>query len=104
MADTTSPPATAQLNGNNSLSDIFSSAWNSVTNTFSNVLHTGEAYWQALATANINAATATADATRQAQLAGTAAATPGQPATGIPSQTLLLLGVGAVALYLIARK
>lgn len=99
MADTTSPQQTPSLNSF-SLDSVLGTIWNSAQNIFNGSIQSLEHYWNAATTSTVATATAAADAVRQEQLNG------GQnsPATPINTNTLLLLGMAAVALVVIARK
>lgn len=103
MSDTTTPAAQAATVNANTPPNILGDIWNGITNTFSTVAHTVESYWQTAAVAAATSAQASVDAARQQTLNGV---TPAAAANGggMDTNTLLLLGLGAVVLILVARK
>lgn len=97
--DTTTPVKADALNALAPVSDFFSGLFNSVTNTFSKVTHSAEEYLAAVLTADMTKKQAEIDAQRQAILNPAP-----QPGAGLDTNTMLLLGLGAVALVLLVRK
>lgn len=98
MADTTSPTQSTALNSF-SLDSVLGTIWNGAQNIFNGSIQSLEHYWNAATTATVASATAAADAVRQDTLNGGQA----QPVS-VNTNTLLIVGLAAVAVLLVARK